>query len=113
MRRFGVSLHKISSRSWSNEGLLTAFRGLSLNCYLLLPSLCLGRPVTKPEEIPEPPGMVSVVSAMGAGAFGALFVAGLGVFGVFKLALYVAGEAGRSLKPENSPERRAAASERF
>jgi hypothetical protein len=36
---------------------------------------------------------------MGAGAAGAVFVAAVGVAGVFKLAFWVAGEAGRSMRP--------------
>lgn len=55
-----------------------------------------GTPPT--EELPDPPNAFETVGAMGFGAMGALAVAGLGVVGVFKLALWVAGEAGRPMR---------------
>lgn len=36
-------------------------------------------------------------------AFGAVLIAAVGVYGVFKMAFWVAGETGRSLNPEHRP----------
>uniref|UniRef100_A0A1D1ZUS9 Uncharacterized protein n=1 Tax=Auxenochlorella protothecoides TaxID=3075 RepID=A0A1D1ZUS9_AUXPR len=58
-------------------------------------------PVPGPEEpLPDPPGMFATMGAMGAGALGAVFVAGVGVYGVFKMAFWVAGSTGRSINAD-------------
>lgn len=51
------------------------------------------------EHPPEqPPGVLTTITAMGAGAGGAVLVAAVGVWAVFQMAFWVAGEAGRSIK---------------
>lgn len=51
------------------------------------------------EHPPEqPPGVLTTITAMGAGAGGAVLVAAIGVWAVFQMAFWVAGEAGRSIK---------------
>ena len=47
------------------------------------------------EPPPEPYGAFTTMAAMGGGAIGAVLIAGVGVVGVFKLALWVAESAGR------------------
>lgn len=51
-----------------------------------------GQPLTE-EEIPDPPSAFRMLGAMGLGAVGAVFIAGIGVVGMTKLAWYVASSA--------------------
>jgi hypothetical protein len=46
---------------------------------------------------PPPPGMFATVSAMAAGAGGAVFVAAIGVWAVFQMAFWVAGRAATAI----------------
>lgn len=50
------------------------------------------------EQDYSPPGVFTTITAMGAGAGGAVLVAAIGVWAVFQMAFWVAGEAGRSIK---------------
>ncbi|KAK9810602.1 hypothetical protein WJX73_003667 [Symbiochloris irregularis] len=56
------------------------------------------------EPPPDPPSAFTTVGAMILGAFGAVGVAGLGVWGVFTLAQAVAKSAGRSMAPTPEEE---------
>ncbi|KAL4516708.1 hypothetical protein Ndes2437A_g00834 [Nannochloris sp. 'desiccata'] len=57
-------------------------------------------PNLSPDEIPDPPGMFATIGAMGAGAGGAVLIAGVGVYAVFQMAFWIAGSTGRSLYGE-------------
>lgn len=56
-----------------------------------------------PEEVPDPPSTFAALAAMGGGAFGAVAIAAIGVYGVFKMAFWVASETGRSLNATSAP----------
>ncbi|KAH7617732.1 hypothetical protein NADE_004133 [Nannochloris sp. 'desiccata'] len=44
--------------------------------------------------------MFATIGAMGAGAGGAVLIAGVGVYAVFQMAFWIAGSTGRSLYGE-------------
>lgn len=52
------------------------------------------------EEDSTPPSAFAAVATMGAGALGAVAVAAVGVWGVFKMAMAVAEGTGRTLRPQ-------------
>ncbi|KAL4434100.1 hypothetical protein ABPG75_000541 [Micractinium tetrahymenae] len=54
------------------------------------------------EPLPPPPNVFAAVGAMGAGALGAVFIAAVGVWGVFKMAFYVASETGRTINADKT-----------
>ncbi|KAH7620036.1 hypothetical protein NADE_008312 [Nannochloris sp. 'desiccata'] len=51
-------------------------------------------------QLKDPPGMFATIGAMGAGAGGAVLIAGVGVYAVFQMAFWIAGSTGRSLNGE-------------
>ncbi|DBA78158.1 TPA: hypothetical protein ACH3X2_008124 [Trebouxia sp. C0005] len=54
------------------------------------------------EEDSTPPSAARAIATMGAGALGAVAVAAVGVWGVFKMAMAVAEGTGRTLNSNNS-----------
>ncbi|GAB4815462.1 hypothetical protein N2152v2_002508 [Parachlorella kessleri] len=58
-------------------------------------------PPPTPDDVPPPPSAFAAVFALGGGALGAVAIAAIGVYGVFKMAFWVASETGRSINAQD------------